>query len=122
MLKGIDFTETYQIARQFSIDNNIELLPSYSSDLSKGCSTYSYELFKNIDNIDKVYVPIGLGSGICGTIFTRNVLNLKLKNYWCSPQGGKCVLFIFLNKNLTKINKVSTFAEGTAIREPNNES
>ena len=32
------------------------------------------------------------------------------------------IIYLFLNKNLTKINKVSTFAEGTAIREPNNES
>ena len=122
MLKGIDFTETYQIARQFSIDNNIELLPSYSSDLSKGCSVYSYELFKNVDKIDKVYVPIGLGSGICGTIFTRNVLNIKTKIIGVVPKGANAYYLSFLNKNLTNINKVSTFAEGTAIREPNNES
>ncbi len=122
MLKGIDFTETYQIAKQYSIENNIELLPSYSADLSKGCSTYSYELFKNIDNIDKIYIPIGLGSGICGTIFTRNILNLKTKIIGVVPKGANAYYLSFKNKNLTKINKVSTFAEGTAIREPNHES
>ncbi len=122
MLKGIDFTETYQIAKQFSIEKNIELLPSYSSDLSKGCSTYSYELFNNIDAIDKIYVPIGLGSGICGTIFTRNVLNLKTKIIGVVPKGANAYYLSYRNKNLTNINKVSTFAEGTAIRMPSNES
>ena len=122
MLRGIDFTETFQIAKQFSSQNNIELLPSYSSDLSKGCSSYSYELFKNVNNIDKIYVPIGLGSGICGTIFTRNILNKKTKIIGVVPKGANAYYLSFLNKNLTKINKVSTFAEGTAIRVPSDES
>ena len=122
MLRGIDFTETFQIAKQFSSQNNIELLPSYSSDLSKGCSSYSYELFKNVTNIDKIYVPIGLGSGICGTIFTRNILNKKTKIIGVVPKGANAYYLSFLNKNLTKINKVSTFAEGTAIRVPSDES
>ena len=122
MLKGKDFTETYEIARQFSIENKIELLPSYSVDLSKGCSVYSYELFKNINKIDKVYVPIGLGSGICGTIFTRNILNLKTKIIGVVPKAANAYYLSYLNQNVTKINQVKTFAEGTAIRVPNSDS
>ena len=98
MLKGIDFTETYQIAKQFSIEKNIELLPSYSIDLSKGCSTYSYELFNNIDATDKIYVPIGLGSGICGTIFTRNVLNLKTKLLELFQRGQMHIIYLIEKK------------------------
>ena len=121
-LKGIDFTETYEIAKDFSKKNNSKLLQSYNDSLAKGCSTYSYELFEKVKNLDKIYVPIGLGSGICGTIFTRNLLNLKTEIIGVVPKEANSYYLSFKNKNLTPINKVNTFAEGTAVRVPNKES
>ena len=121
-LEGIDFTETYEIAKSYAKKNNYKLLQSYNTSLVKGCSTYSYELFKKIDKLNKVYVPIGLGSGICGTIYTRNLLNLKTDIVGVVPKGANSYSLSFKNKNLTAVNKVNTFAEGTAVRIPNQDA
>ncbi len=121
-LEGVDFTETYQIAKSYAEKNNSKLLQSYNDNLAKGCSTYSYELFKKIKKLDKVYVPIGLGSGICGTIYTRNLLNLKTEIIGVVPREANSYYLSFQNKHLTPINKVNTFAEGTAVRVPNKDS
>jgi threonine dehydratase len=43
----------------------------------KGVATYALELFRAVDDLDAVYVPIGMGSGICGVITARDLLGLK---------------------------------------------
>ena len=35
------------------------------------------ELFNAVSDLHTVYVPIGLGSGICGVITVRDILGLK---------------------------------------------
>ena len=118
ILKGKDFNETYEIAYNFSKKNDIILLPSYSEDLAKGCATYSFEFFNKCNDLHKVYVPIGLGSGICGTIFTRNLYNLNIEIIGVVPKEANSYFLSYKNKSLTSINQVNTFAEGTAVRKP----
>jgi threonine dehydratase len=68
--------------------------------------------------LDTVYVPIGLGSGICGVIGTRDVLGRKTRivgvvaeaanTYACSVAAGRPV----------PTNSALTFADGMAVRVP----
>ena len=41
-----------------------------------GVASYMLELFVAVQGLDSVYVPIGLGSGICGAIATRDAFGL----------------------------------------------
>ncbi len=52
-------------------------MPSFHRDLVKGVATYAHELFASHAELDVVYVPIGMGSGICGLITVRDLLGLK---------------------------------------------
>ena len=45
--------------------------------LIAGVATYSLELLRAVKDIDIAYVPIGLGSGICGMLAARDALRLK---------------------------------------------
>ena len=42
-----------------------------------GVATYAQELFSAVDDLDTLYVPIGMGPGICAVIRTRDLLGLK---------------------------------------------
>ena len=53
------------------------MFPSFHPLLVRGVATYAWEVFKEILDLDAVYVPIGLGSGICGVIAVRDLLGLK---------------------------------------------
>ena len=55
------------------------MVPSFHRDLVRGVATYALELFRAAPALDTVYVPIGLGSGICGTIAVRDALGLATK-------------------------------------------
>src|ERR1700687_794159 len=56
-----------------------EFGPSFHRDLVIGVATYAYELFSAFADLDTVYVPIGLGSGICGLIGVRDALGLATR-------------------------------------------
>ena len=43
-------------------------MPSFHRDIVLGVATYALELFRAVPKLDRVYVPIGLGSGIAGVI------------------------------------------------------
>lgn len=53
------------------------MVPSYHPDLVLGVATYARELFAVAGELDAVYVPVGLGSGISGVIGVRDLLGLS---------------------------------------------
>lgn len=53
------------------------MVPSYHPDLVLGVATYAAELFQVAGELDAVYVPVGLGSGISGLIGVRDLLGLR---------------------------------------------
>ena len=55
------------------------MVPSFDPRLVKGVASYALELFRAVPDLDTFYVPIGLGSGICGAIAARDALGLRTK-------------------------------------------
>src|SRR5215470_11194615 len=65
---GQDFDESRAVAGQLERDRGYHYVPSFHRELVKGVATYALELFTSRADLDAVYVPIGMGSGICGVI------------------------------------------------------
>ena len=63
------------------------MVPSFHRDLVRGVATYSLELFRAHADLDVLYVPIGLGSGICGAIAARDALGLKTEIVGVAGRG-----------------------------------
>lgn len=76
---GEDFQAAREYARALAEQKSLHMVPSFHPLLVAGVATYSLELFKAVDNIETVYVPIGLGSGISGMIAARDALGLQTK-------------------------------------------
>ena len=74
---GKDFDEARAAAKSFAVDNAHEMVPSFHRDLVLGVATYALELMTAEPELDVIYVPIGLGSGICGCVMVRDLLGLK---------------------------------------------
>jgi len=79
----IEYGQEFQEAREHASDlarkESLHMVPSFHPWLIAGVATYSTELFRNVPNLDLAYVPIGLGSGICGMLAARKALGLKTK-------------------------------------------
>ncbi len=76
---GRDFQSALEAAATIASDRGWHLVPSFDMLLVHGVASYALELFRAALSIDALYVPIGLGSGICGAIAVRDALGLATK-------------------------------------------
>ncbi len=76
---GDQFQEAREYAGELAEELSLKMVPSFHPLLVAGVATYSLELLKAVPNLDIVYVPIGLGSGICGMMAAREALGHKTK-------------------------------------------
>src|ERR1700691_3179167 len=68
---GKDFDESRAVAAEIQRQRDYHFVPSFHRELVKGVATYALELFASHADLDVVYVPIGMGSGISGLITVR---------------------------------------------------
>lgn len=73
---GDDFQAAREHAVELAHEHKLAMVPSFHPLLIQGVATYSLELLRAVPDVDVVYVPIGLGSGICGMIAAREALGL----------------------------------------------
>jgi threonine dehydratase len=115
---GKDFDESRAIAAQIQNDRGYHFVPSFHRDLVKGVATYALELFKRFDDLDVVYVPIGMGSGICGVISVRDLLGLKTEIVGVVAENAPAFALSFAAGQPVPTNSARTFADGVACRDP----
>ncbi|WP_446914860.1 pyridoxal-phosphate dependent enzyme, partial [Klebsiella pneumoniae] len=77
VVHGEDFQAAAEHARALSADRGLHMVPSFNPMLVRGVATYSLKFLSAMPDLDTVYVPIGLGSGICGMAAAREALGLK---------------------------------------------
>jgi threonine dehydratase len=115
---GRDFDDAKQHASDLAKGRGYEFVPSFHEDLVTGVATYARELFEAFSDLDVVYAPIGLGSGICGLIRTRDLLGLKTEIVGVVPQQANAYRLSFDAGRVEPVNQVATFADGAAVRVP----
>jgi len=119
---GADFEAARDEAERLAVAEGLEFAPSFAPDLVKGVATYALELFRGAPPLDAVYVPIGLGSGICGTILTRDLLALRTEIIGVQAAGADCYARSVAEGRLVALNRADTLADGVAVRQPNPEA
>jgi threonine dehydratase len=82
-------------------------------------ASYSLELFRGVPDIDVLYVPIGLGSGICGAIAVRDALRLKTEIVGVTAEQAPAYALSFTAGHSTAATVGPTIADGMACRVPN---
>jgi len=115
---GRDFDEAKEAAIRIASERGVEYAPSFHRDFVLGVATYVYELFSAVADLDNVYVPIGLGSGICGVIGMRDALDLKTKVVGVVTEAANSYLRSFAAGQIVATNSALTFADGMAVRVP----
>jgi len=93
-----------------------------SSNLVLGVATYAYELFTEHGDLDAVYVPIGMGSGICALISVRDMLGLKTEIVGVVAENAPAFAQSFEAGRVVPTETALTFADGMACRQPPPES
>jgi len=115
---GRDFDEAREQAARIATDRGLDFAPSFHRDFVVGVATYAHELFTAAGDFDTVYVPIGLGSGICGMIGTRDALGRKAKIVGVVSESANTYRRSLDAGRIVPTNSALTFADGLAVRAP----
>lgn len=118
VVHGHDFQESVEHARERAAADDLLMLPSFHPLLMRGVATYALELFQAVPDLDTVYVPIGLGSGICGVISARDALGLKTEVVGVVAEGAPMYKLSFEAGRPIATNSADTMADGMACRVP----
>lgn len=118
----IEFGDDFDAARLEAIrvaeTEGLMLVPPFHKELVRGVATYALELFTAQPNLDAVYVPIGCGSGICGTILARDALGLSCDIVGVVSENAASAKLSADAGRLIKSSSARTFADGMAVRMP----
>ena len=115
---GNDFNAAHDHAVQLAEERGLHMLQSFHPLLVRGVSTYGLELFRAVPDLDTVYVPIGLGSGICGAIAARDALNLGTRIVGVTAEQAPTYSLSFEAGKPVPTNSCDTIADGVAVRTP----
>ncbi|MGE0005218.1 MAG: threonine dehydratase [Parvibaculaceae bacterium] len=115
---GTDFDEARETALKLAGERGLDMVASFHPELVVGVATYAHELFAAAGELDAVYVPIGLGSGICGVISIRDLLGLRTKVIGVVAERANAYRLSHEAKRAVPTNSALSFADGMAVRVP----
>ncbi|MCB1507285.1 MAG: threonine dehydratase [Hyphomicrobiaceae bacterium] len=120
--EGADFDTAIGAARRIAEEDGAYFVPSFAEPLVAGVATYAVEFLRSHSDLETVYVPIGLGSGICGMIEARDALGLKTKIVGVVSEKADGYARSLECGKLTATDSAATFADGMAVRCPSEEA
>lgn len=118
MEHGHDFDEAKAEAARLAEEEGLRFVPSFHRDLSLGVATWAFELFTAAPALDALYVPIGLGSSICGAVTVRDLMGLKTEIIGVQSTEAPSYALSLHAGQVVETNSANTQAEGLATRVP----
>lgn len=118
LVHGHDFQAALEYAEGLADERGLEMVPSYAMELAPGVATYGLELLTAAPDIETLYVPIGLGSGITGCIAAREALGLTTEIVGVVAENAPAYALSFATGEAVSTNSADTFADGLACRVP----
>jgi len=122
----IIYGHDFEAARQHSLVLQKQLgyraVAPFERELVLGVATYALELFTAVNDLDTVYVPVGMGSGIAGLIKTRDLLGLNTKIVGVVATGAPTFALSFKAGKIINTESANTIADGVKTRSPMQEA
>jgi threonine dehydratase len=115
---GHDFQAAREHAIQLAESEGLLMVPSFHPDLVIGVATYAREFLVGAPQLDTVYVPVGLGSGICAHIAVRDLLGLTTEIVGVVAERAPATALSFAAGTAVSTDTADTFMDGVACRVP----
>lgn len=119
---GHDFQAAREYASEIGAARGFEIVPSFHPDLVLGVATYARELFEAAGELDAVYVPVGMGSGISGLIGVRDLLSLRTEIIGVVAEQAPATALSIAAGRVVRTESANTFVDGVAARVPDPEA
>ncbi|MCH7931497.1 MAG: threonine dehydratase [Proteobacteria bacterium] len=116
--QGRDFNEAFEHATGLAEERGLHMFPSFHPLLALGVGSYGLELLSAAPDLDALYVPLGLGSGVCGTIAARDALGLGTQIVGVVAACAPTYALSVAAGEPVPTESSDTLADGLAVRTP----
>ena len=116
--QGHDFQAAAEVADKIAMDRGWHRFPSFHPLLVRGVGTYALELFRAVPDLDTVYVPVGMGSGVCGVIAARDALRLHTRVVAVVSERAPAFALSYEQGRIVSHDATTRIADGMACRTP----
>ena len=119
VLHGDVYDEACEYAYQLAEENGYTFIHPFDDPaVATGQGTIAMEIVKELPLVDYILVPIGGGGLATGVSTLAKYLNPKIKVIGVEPEGAACMKASLERGEVTTLPKVSTIADGTAVKTP----
>ena len=122
VIHGHDFQAAFEHAQHLCRTEGWHFVPSFHRTLVQGVATGALEFFRAVPDLDIVYVPIGLGSTLCGSLAARKALGLRMKVIGVSAARAACYALSLAAGKPVSTERADTLADGLAARVPDKDA
>jgi threonine dehydratase len=119
---GRDFQDAFEHAQRLAAQERLHFVASFHPTLVRGVASWALELFRAEPELDLLYVPIGLGSGICGALAARDATGVRTRIVGVVAERAPTYALSFAKGEPVPTDSADTFADGLAVRVPNPEA
>jgi threonine dehydratase len=118
VVHGRDYQESREHAGRLAEERSLEMVPPFHPELVAGVATYAAELHDQASGLDVVYVPVGMGSGICANILVRDLLGAGTEIVGVVAERANATALSFAAGQVVTTPSADTFVDGVACRTP----
>ncbi len=117
----IEYGDDFQAAREHATtlaaqDPSSVMVPSYHHDLVTGVATYWLEFFRAAPNLNVVFCPIGMGSGVNACLAVRNAFSPHTLVIGVTSSHARGFYQSYMNGEQRESIVSTQLADGMAVR------
>src|SRR5437867_839073 len=116
--QGHDFQAAAELADEIATSRGWHRFPSFHPLLVRGVGTYALELLRAVPDLETIYVPVGMGSGLCGVIAARDALGLDTCVVAVVSQRAPAFALSYQQGRVISHEVTTRVADGMACRTP----
>jgi len=116
---GEDFQEALVHSESLAVERGLHWVPSFHRDLAWGNAVSMLCFLRNAPPLDWVYVPIGLGSGVCALIAARDALGLRTGIVGVASERAPSIALSFEAGRPVQHAVSTRIADGMSCSTPN---
>lgn len=115
---GDDFQAAVEAAAVIAAERGWLRVPSFDLSLVAGVGTWALELLESVPDLQRLYVPIGLGSGLCGALAAKQALAHPVELVGVVSSGAPAYALSLEAGHAVSHAVTTKLADGMACRTP----
>jgi threonine dehydratase len=119
---GEDFQAALVHGEGLAAERGLHWIPSFHRDLVVGNAVSMVSFLRGAPPLDVVYIPIGLGSGICALMGARDGLGLPTRIVGVAAERAPAIALSFEARRLVSHAAATRIADGMACSTPSAEA